>query len=56
MKSINRNSNSPQYNKRKSSPEIRDNLDARKNEEQDYKGDDVTHNQKAHHNKPRKKK
>lgn len=28
-------------------PEIRDNLDSRKNEEQDVKGDDVTHNEKA---------
>ena len=27
-------------------PEIRDNLDSRKNEEQDFKGDDVTHNEK----------
>jgi hypothetical protein len=27
-------------------PEIRDNLDSRKNEEQDSKGDDVTHNEK----------
>lgn len=28
-------------------PEIRDNLDSRKNEEQDMKGDDSTHNRKA---------
>lgn len=27
-------------------PEIRDNLDSRKNEEQDTKGSDVTHNEK----------
>jgi hypothetical protein len=27
-------------------PEIRDNLDSRKNEEQQFKGDDVTHNEK----------
>lgn len=27
-------------------PEIRDNLDSRKNEEFDTKGDDVTHNKK----------
>jgi len=27
-------------------PEIRDNLDSRKNEEQDTKGSDVTHNDK----------
>jgi hypothetical protein len=31
-------------------PEIRDNLDSRKNEEQDFKGEDVTHNRKPHHN------
>ena len=27
-------------------PEVRDDLDSRKNEEQDTKGDDVTHNEK----------
>lgn len=27
-------------------PENKDNLDSRKNEEQDFKGDDVTHNEK----------
>jgi hypothetical protein len=27
-------------------PEIRDNLDSRKNEEQDIKGSDITHNKK----------
>ena len=27
-------------------PDIRDDLDSRKNEEQDTKGDDVTHNEK----------
>jgi|KBSSwiStaDraftv2_1062776.scaffolds.fasta_scaffold1789816_2 hypothetical protein len=36
-------------------PEIRDNLDSRKKEEQDFKGDDVTHNQKQQHHQPRKK-
>jgi hypothetical protein len=34
-------------------PEIRDNLDSRKNEEQDFKGDDVTHNNKDTHNQPK---
>jgi hypothetical protein len=29
-------------------PENKDNLDSRKNEEQDNKGDDITHNQKEH--------
>jgi len=27
-------------------PEVRDHLDSRKNEEQDFKGGDVTHNRK----------
>lgn len=27
-------------------PDVRDNLDSRKNEEQDFKGDDITHNKK----------
>lgn len=27
-------------------PEVRDNLDSRKREEQDFKGSDVTHNRK----------
>jgi hypothetical protein len=44
-------------NANKQRPEIRDNLDSRKNEEQDFKGDDVTHNSKPHQNKhPEKKK
>lgn len=55
-KSINKNPATRQFNKNKSAPDIRDNLDARKNEEQDFKGDDVTHNQKPHHNKPNAKK
>jgi len=40
-----------QFNANKHRPEVRDNLDSRKNEEQDYKGDDVTHNNKDHKNK-----
>lgn len=47
-----RNTQSPQYNKNKKAPEVRDNLDSRKNEEQEYKGDDVTHNRKAQKTKP----
>jgi hypothetical protein len=36
---------------------VRDNLDSRKNEEQEFKGDDVTHNNKPHrHGKQGKKK
>lgn len=38
-------------------PENKDNLDSRKNEEQDFKGDDITNNKKPHSNKqPHKKK
>jgi hypothetical protein len=44
------------FNKNKPSPEIRDNLDSRKNEEQESKGDDITHNRKAHHGKQQKAK
>lgn len=36
-------------------PEIRDNLDSRKSEEQDFKGNDVTHNTKDHHHESKKK-
>ena len=46
-KNIRFNSNSKQ-------PEIRDDLDSRKNEEQDFKKDDVTHNVKQNHNQPKK--
>ena len=35
-----------QTNSRIPKPEIRDDLDSRKNEEQDTKGDDFTHNKK----------
>jgi hypothetical protein len=46
-----------QFNANKNRPEIRDDMDSRKNEEQDYKGDDVTHNTKDHKNKhPEKRK
>jgi hypothetical protein len=36
-------------------PENKDNLDSREGEEQDFKGDDITHNKKEVHNKPSKK-
>jgi hypothetical protein len=39
------------FNTNKPRAEIRDDLDNRKNEEQDFKGDDITHNQKDHKNK-----
>ena len=35
-------------------PEIRDDMDSRKNEEQDSKGAGTTHNRKAQHNKKKK--
>ncbi len=48
------NSKTPQSNNKshtiKTRPEIRDNLDSRANAEQDFKGDDVTHNNRSHHN------
>jgi hypothetical protein len=38
-------------------PEVRDDLDSRSNEEQDNKGDDVTHNRKdVRNNRQRKQK
>jgi len=37
-------------------PENKDNLDSRKNEEFLIKGNDITHNKKEVHNKPRKSK
>jgi hypothetical protein len=47
-------SKTPQENRKanihKTRPEIRDNLDSRANEEQDFRGDDITHNRKPHHN------
>jgi hypothetical protein len=41
-------------NTRKQRPDIRDNLDSRVNQEQDFKGDDVTHNRKEHRKPERK--
>jgi hypothetical protein len=37
-------------------PDIRDNLDSRKNEEQDFKGNNVTHNLKDKQNRSNKHK
>jgi hypothetical protein len=50
----NTNSQAPGQHSRSSKnrpPDVRDNLDSRKNEEQEIKGDDITHNRKAHQNK-----
>jgi hypothetical protein len=45
-----------QFNTNRRRPENKDNLDSREGEEQLFKGDDVTHNQKAHKNKKSEKK
>jgi hypothetical protein len=37
-------------------PDIRDNLDSRKNEEQSFKGKDITHNKKETEGERKKKK
>jgi len=44
-----------QFHQNKNRPEERDILDSRKNEEQIFKADDITHNKKAHRNKQQKK-
>lgn len=44
----------PQDKKQANRPEVRDDLDSRKNEEQDDKGDDTTHNKKENHHEPKK--
>lgn len=46
----------PQFNKNKSRPENKDNLDSREGEEQRFKGDDVTHNHKERKSKGKEKK
>lgn len=50
------NNNSRPVNKNNKRPEVRDNLDSRKNEEQEFKGDDVTHNKKKTESEKSKKK
>jgi hypothetical protein len=35
-----------QFNQNKNRPENKDNLDSREGEEQQFKGDDITHNKK----------
>lgn len=46
--------NQPNSNKRRA--ENKDNLDSREVEEQQFKGDDITHNKKDVHNSPKKQK
>ena len=40
-----------QFNANKNRPENKDDLDSREGEEQEFKGDDVTHNLKEHKSK-----
>jgi hypothetical protein len=44
-----------QFNNNKHRPEIRDNLDSRMHQEQQIKGDDVTHNKKEPDNRKKRK-
>ncbi|HEX6913679.1 MAG TPA: hypothetical protein VF145_00475 [Chitinophagaceae bacterium] len=46
------NRQSKQGMSHKPRPDVRDNLDSRKNEEQDFKGGDITHNRKMTHTMP----
>lgn len=50
------NKQNKQQMSKKPRPEIRDNLDSRANEEQEYKGDDITHNEKDERNNKQHKK
>lgn len=50
------NKESKQGMTKKPRPEIRDDLDSRTGEEQQFKGNDVTHNEKDVKNKEQKKK
>jgi hypothetical protein len=45
------NMQSKQGQSHKPRPEIRDDMDSRNNEEQDWKGTDTTHNKKEMHSK-----
>lgn len=47
--------NKPMMNSHKSRPENKDDIDSRKNEEQETKGDDVTHNKKEVRNDRQRK-
>jgi hypothetical protein len=45
--------NNIKFNENSKQPGIRNVLDSRKNQEQDFKGDDVTHNKKPTHHNPK---
>jgi hypothetical protein len=49
------NMQSKQFASHRPKPDVRDDLDSREGEEQDTKGDDVTHNRKDVHNKRQRK-
>jgi hypothetical protein len=42
-----------EFNENSKQPGIRNELDSRKNQEQDFKGDDVTHDKKPAHHRPK---
>jgi hypothetical protein len=45
-----------QLNNNKHRPENKDNLDSREGEEQQFKGDDITHNKREHKSEKKKSK
>jgi hypothetical protein len=49
-------SHNVRFNQNRPRPQNKEDLDSREGEEQIFKGDDVTHNKKDHHNKPNRKK
>ena len=52
MKNMNqRPENNTRFNQHKKRAENKDNLDSREGEEQEVKGDDITHNRKEHHSR-----
>jgi len=56
MKNVNNQANKNiQFSNNKRRPENKDNLDSRMSEEQEFKGNDTTHNRKEHHNQPKGK-
>lgn len=48
--------NNPQAPDNSKRPQNKDNLDSREGEEQEFKGDDETHNKKEHHSENKDKK
>ena len=50
-----KNNNTRPVNQKNHRPDVRDKLDSRKNEEQDFKGHDITHNKKETEGEKKKK-